>query len=313
VRRGTANFDRITVKIYKDNTARLEALKAGEFDLMRFFSAGRLGAARQRQALHTGELVKGEFKHRLPTGFQSYVLNTRKRQAARTCACARRWAWRGLRVDEPADVLQRLPAGERPVWQHRLRGHGLPGAAKNWRCWSPGASTCPPRLWPHDGAAAHRWRLVACAPTCAARRPAQGRLGGGRRAAQRKGQAIHVLEYMDSNEGGARVVTPWMRNLEKLGITLRFRPVDFALYQQRLQKFDFDITSLAYQGTHNPGQEYADLFGSKAADTEDSGNLRRREEPRRGRLVSRMTGARTKAELLPACRALERIIATATT
>ena len=29
VRRGTANFDRITVKIYKDNTARLEALKAG--------------------------------------------------------------------------------------------------------------------------------------------------------------------------------------------------------------------------------------------------------------------------------------------
>ena len=40
VKRGTANFDRITVKIYKDNTARLEALKAGEFDLMRFFSAG---------------------------------------------------------------------------------------------------------------------------------------------------------------------------------------------------------------------------------------------------------------------------------
>ncbi|MDP3131328.1 MAG: ABC transporter substrate-binding protein, partial [Burkholderiaceae bacterium] len=40
VRRGTANFDRVTVKIYKDNTARLEALKAGEFDAMRFFSAG---------------------------------------------------------------------------------------------------------------------------------------------------------------------------------------------------------------------------------------------------------------------------------
>jgi microcin C transport system substrate-binding protein len=60
-----------------------------------------------------------------------------------------------------------------------------------------------------------------------------------------KGQAM-VLEYMDSNEGGVRtVVTPWMRSLEKLGITLRFRSVDFALYQQRLQKFDFDITSMA--------------------------------------------------------------------
>lgn len=61
-----------------------------------------------------------------------------------------------------------------------------------------------------------------------------------------------------------------MRNLEKLGITLKFRSVDFALYQQRLQKFDFDITSFAFPGTHNPGQEYADLFGSKAASTEDS-------------------------------------------
>jgi hypothetical protein len=82
-----------------------------------------------------------------------------------------------------------------------------------------------------------------------------------------------VLEYMDSNEGGVRTVSPWMRNLEKLGITLKFRSVDFALYQERLQKFDFDITSIAYQGTNNPGQEFADLFGSKAADTEDSGNF----------------------------------------
>jgi microcin C transport system substrate-binding protein len=28
------------VKIYRDSTAQLEALKAGEFDLMQFFSAG---------------------------------------------------------------------------------------------------------------------------------------------------------------------------------------------------------------------------------------------------------------------------------
>jgi ABC-type transport system substrate-binding protein len=50
VRRGTHNFDRITVKIYKDNTARLEALKAGEFDMMRFYLRRRLGAAGERQA-----------------------------------------------------------------------------------------------------------------------------------------------------------------------------------------------------------------------------------------------------------------------
>ena len=104
------------------------------------------------------------------------------------------------------------------------------------------------------------------------------------------------------------MVTPWARNLEKIGVQLSFRPVDFALYQQRLQKFEFDVSSLAYQGTHSPGQEYADIFGSKAADIEDSGNLSGVKSPAIDALVTAMTGAKTKAELLPACRALERVV-----
>jgi microcin C transport system substrate-binding protein len=118
-----------------------------------------------------------------------------------------------------------------------------------------------------------------------------------------------VLEYLDSNEVGARVIAPWSRNLEKIGVKLVFRPVDFALYQQRLQKFEFDITSLAYAGTHNPGQEFADLFGSKAADLENSGNHSGIKNPAVDALVARMVGAKSKAELLPACRALDRVIA----
>jgi hypothetical protein len=77
-----------------------------------------------------------------------------------------------------------------------------------------------------------------------------------------------TLEYLDSKEGGVRTVSPWMRNLEKLGIALNFATVDFALYQQRLDRFDFDITTINFPGTNNPGQQYADLFGSKAAETE---------------------------------------------
>lgn len=122
-----------------------------------------------------------------------------------------------------------------------------------------------------------------------------------------QGKAFEI-EYLDSNEGSARVVTPWARNLEKLGIQLNFRPVDFALYQQRLQKFEFDITSMAYGGTHNPGQEYADIFGAAAADIEDSGNLSGVKSPAVDALISKMTSAKTKTELLPACRALERVI-----
>ncbi|MBQ5459238.1 MAG: ABC transporter substrate-binding protein, partial [Rhodocyclaceae bacterium] len=78
VQRGSFNFARITVKIYRDGTARLEAFKAGEFDLMQVFSAGDWARRMTGKRFASGELVKGEFSHKLPTGFQSYVLNSRR-------------------------------------------------------------------------------------------------------------------------------------------------------------------------------------------------------------------------------------------
>ena len=309
VKRGSHNFERITVKIYKDNTARLEALKAGEFDLMRFFSAGDWARRVNGRRFDSGELVKVELRHRLPSGFQSYVLNTRRER------------FKDVRVRQALGLALDYEWMNRQMFYNayqRVNGlfgntdcqaSGLPQTQEltllePWRAELPaaifGPMTVPPRT---DGASTLRGNL----------RQAQALLkdagwavrDGALRNA--RGEAM-VIEYLDSNEGGARVVTPWARNLEKLGIKLSFRPVDFALYQQRLQKFEFDITSLAYGGTHNPGQEYADLFGSKAADTEDSGNMSGIKSAAVDDLIRQMTSARSRAELLPACRALERVI-----
>jgi len=309
VRRGTANFDHITVKIYRDGTARLEALKAGEFDLMRFFSAGDWARRVNGKRFDTGELVKKEFRHRLPTGFQSYVLNTR------------RDLFKDVRVRQALGLALDYEWMNRQLFYNayqRVNGlfgntdcaaSGRPDAAElallaPWRSVLPdavfGLMTVPPRTDPPSSLRANLRQAQALLKSAG-----WTVQGGVLRNAQ--GRAFEI-EYLDSNEGSARVVTPWARNLEKLGITLKFRPVDFALYQQRLQKFEFDITSLAYGGTHNPGQEYADLFGSKAADQEDSGNMSGLKSPGVDALNGRMTAAKSKAELLPACRALDRVI-----
>ncbi len=309
VRLGTANFDRITVKIYKDNTARLEALKAGEFDLMRFFSAGDWARRVNGRKFDTGELVKVEFKHSLPSGFQSYVLNTRRPFLS------------DVRVREALGLAFDFEWMNRQMFYgayQRVNGlfgntacaaKGLPSAEElallePWRGQVPdsvfGPMTVPPRT---DGDSSLRGNLRKA-------RALLSEAGWSVRDGQlrnAKGDP-YVVEYLDSSESGARVVTPWARNLEKIGITLQYRQVDFALYQQRLQKFDFDITSLAYQGTQNPGQEYADLFGSAAADIEDSGNMSGVKSKAIDALVKRMTSARSKEQLLPACRALERVV-----
>ena len=314
VRRGTANFDRINVKIYKDNTARLEALKAGEFDLMAFYSAGDWARRVNGKRFDTGELVKGEFQHKLPTGFQSYVLNTRRPllqdvRVRQALGLAVDYEWmnrqmfynsyqrvRGL-FGNTSCAATGMPSAEELALMTPWRGK-IPDAAF-------GPADEPPRTdRPHDPAVGGLRENLRRAQKLLADAGWTVQNGTLRNA---QGQPF-VLEYLDSNEGGARVVTPWMRNLEKLGITLRFRPVDFALYQQRLQKFDFDVTTIAYAGTANPGQEYADLFGSQAADTEDSGNLAGVKSPAVDAILSHMVSAKTQPDYLAACHALERVI-----
>ena len=314
VRRGTANFDRILVKIYRDNTARLEALKAGEFDLMAFYSAGDWARRVNGKRFDSGELVKGEFQHKLPTGFQSYVLNTRRPllqdvrvREALGLAVDYEWMNRQMFYNSYTRVsglfgntscaASGLPSAEELALMDPLRGQ-IPAAAF-------GIAYTPPRTdQPKDPAVGGLRENLRRAQQLLAEAGWTVQSGTLRNA---QGQAF-VLEYLDSNEGGARVVTPWMRNLEKLGITLRFRPVDFALYQQRLQKFDFDITTIAYAGTANPGQEYADLFGSQAADTEDSGNLAGVKSAAVDSIISLMVSAKTEAQYRAACRTLDRVI-----
>ena len=310
VRRGMANFDRVTVKIYKDNTARLEALKAGEFDLMRFFSAGDWARRVKGKRFDSGELVKVEFEHRLPAGFQSFVINTRRDK------------FKDPRVREALGLAMDFEWMNRQLFYNAYRrvvglfgntdcqASGQPDAAElallaPWRGQIPaqafGPMAQPPRT---DGSNSLRGNLRRARDLLA--EAGWTIQEGVLRNAQ--GQPF-VIEYLDSNEAGARVVTPWARSLEKLGIRLNFRPVDFALYQQRLQRFDFDVTTIAYGGTHSPGQEYADLFGSKAAVTEDSGNLTGMSSPAVDELIGRMVAAKTREEFLPACRALERVVA----
>ena len=309
VRRGMANFDRITVKIYKDNTAKLEALKAGEFDLMRFFSAGDWARRVTGKKFDSGELVKGEFKHRLPSGFQSYVINVRRDKfkdvrVRQALGLALDYEWMNRQMFYKA--YQRVNG---LFGNTNCQASGLPGPdelalLEPWRGQIPdavfGPASAPPRT---DGDSSLRENLRRARELLqqAGWEVKDGVLRNAR------GEAM-VIEYLDSNEGGARVVSPWARNLEKLGIQINHRAVDFALYQQRLNRFEFDLTSIAYAGTHNPGQEFADMFGSKAALTEDSGNLAGVSSPAVDAIIARMTSAKTKAGLLPACRALERVI-----
>ena len=229
VRRGTSNFDRITVKIYKDNTARLEALKAGEFDLMRFFSAGDWARRVNGKKFDSGELVKAEFKHRLPSGFQSYVLNTRREilkdvRVRQALGLAFDYEWMNRQMFY--NSYQRVNG---LFGNTDCQAKGLPDAQElavmePWRKDIPAAAFGPMTQAPRtegDSSLRGNLRQALALLKSAGWEVRDGAL----RNAQ--GKAFE-MEFLDTRDDGARVVTPWIRNLEKIGIKLNFRAVDFA-------------------------------------------------------------------------------------
>jgi microcin C transport system substrate-binding protein len=144
--------------------------------------------------------VKGEFKHKLPDGFQSYVLNLRLPKF-RTAACAMAlelamdYEWMNRQMFYGA--YQRVKG---VFGNTDCEANGLP-SPRNWPCWSPCAQACRRGFRPHgvpprtDGPSLrdNLRRRAALLP-----RPAGNPR---RRAAQCQGRAL-VLEYLDSNEGG---------------------------------------------------------------------------------------------------------------
>jgi microcin C transport system substrate-binding protein len=314
VNRGLHNFDKITIKIYKDSTARLEGLKAGEFDFMQSYSSSEWVRRVAGKRFDNGLLTKREFKHSLPTGFQSYVINVRRDK------------FKDVRVREALGLaLDFNWLNSRMAYRQLERVNGLFG---NTDCRATGVPTeqelalMEPFKKDIPTAA---FGAMTQPPNSSSKEPETQELRNNLKKAvsllkdagwsvkdglmrDAKGQALTV-EYLDSSEGGLRSHAALIRNLQKIGIEVKPKIVDFALYQTRLQKFDYDMITLAFPGSNNPGQEYREMFGSKEVDVEAGQNYSGIKNPAVDALVDRMVAAQNKAELLPACRALERVIA----
>ena len=72
------NFDRITIKYFKDQIVSVEAFKAGEFDFMAVNIAKQWQRDLDGRPLRNGTLVKKLFPHKNNAGMQGFVFNTRK-------------------------------------------------------------------------------------------------------------------------------------------------------------------------------------------------------------------------------------------
>lgn len=309
VRRGMFNFDQITVRIYKDGTAKLEGFKAGEFDFNQEFVSRDWARAYNGKRFASGELVKRLFVNGFPYGFQVHVFNLRSpkfqdirvRQAL-NLAFDFEWMNRQLFYGSYKRIHDYFGGGD-------FEATGVPGSDE-LALLEPLRSKLSPAVFgsmpappstdpPHSlrGNLRQARELLAAAGWVY-------RDGALRNA---KGQPFQI-EYIESREVGLRTLAPWLRALEKLGIQVDYRPMDFAIYQERLRKFQFDMCGVRIPGSNSPGNELWDMFGSKAAQTEDSNNLWGIADPAVDALIDRLVTAGTRPQAVAAGKALDRVL-----
>ena len=308
-RKGQFNFDRISFKIYLDETSRFEGLKAGEFDFLREFISRNWARQYTGRQFTSGELIKRAFENRNPGDFQGYVFNLRKPK------------FQDVRVRKAIGLAMDFE------WMNRQLFYGLykrvNGYFPNSEFHAEGLpkpdeltllAPLRPRLKPE---------VFGPAPVSPGTTP-PGSLRENLRQAQAllreagwvyrdgalrnaQGEAF-TMEFLNDQPSLVRIVGPFQKALEKLGITMTYRIVDFSLGKQKMDAFDFDVTTLRLPGSTAPGGELLELFGSKAAETPGSSNVWGIADPAVDALLQKVVTATTRPQLGAAMRALDRVL-----
>lgn len=308
-RRGMFNFDRVTFKYYRDSTVALEAFKAGEFEFISVFNSKQWARDYQGPKFDDGRIRKAKFEHRNNAGMQAFVFNLRRplfqdKRVRRAISLAFdfRWANEHLFYGQYARCDSYFSNSE-------LAAEGLPGAAEL-------ALLEPHREQLPEAVFTEAWRPPTTAPPHGLREnlvKAKALLneagwhyrdGALRNADGRPFRFQMVL----SQKGFERICAPFARNLRKLGIDMEYRTVDSAVYQRRIDTFDFDMTVEVYPQSQSPGNELMSMFHSSSADQEGSRNTSGIANPVVDALIEEIIYAEDREALVTASRALDRVL-----
>ncbi|MDB5778411.1 MAG: extracellular solute-binding protein family 5, partial [Polaromonas sp.] len=234
-RKGQFNFDRISFKIYLDETSRFEGLKAGEFDFLREFISRNWARQYTGKPFTSGELVKRAFENRNPGDFQGYVFNLRNPK------------FQDVRVRRAIGLAMDFE------WMNRQLFYGLykrvNGYFPNSEFHAEGLPKPDEQALLEPLRAQLKPEVFGAVPVSPSTEP-PGSLRENLRQAQAllreagwtyrdgalrnsKGEAF-TMEFLNDQPSLVRIVGPFQKALEKLGITLTYRIVDFSLGKQKM-------------------------------------------------------------------------------
>jgi microcin C transport system substrate-binding protein len=309
VNRGRGNFDEIRIEYFRDRTASLEAIRAGIVDLREEFTSRDWATGYNIPAVKEGRLIKLTLPDETPGGAQGFFLNTRRPKLAdvrvrRALDLAFDFEWTNK------NMFYGLYSRTESFFENSdMKAEGKP-SPEELALLEPFRDKLPPEVFgePYrppvsDGSGADR-RLLREAGKLLDE--AGYTVKDGKRV-NAKGEVLEI-EYLFTDPVSERIAGAYQKSLGLIGVILIPRRVDPAQYERRTKAFDFDMTTRRYRMSLTPGIELQNMWDSRQASVDGSGNLSGIQNPAIDALIEKIVLAKSRKELVTAARAIDRVL-----
>jgi microcin C transport system substrate-binding protein len=309
VNRGRYNFDTIRFEYYRDRAVGLEAFKARAYDLREEFTSKSWATEYDVPAVREGKIVKLTLPDGRPSGAQGFFLNMRREKFADS------------RVRKALDYAFDFEWTNKALFfglyirtasyfeNSDLKAEGKPSDAE-LALLEPFRDKLPPEVFgePYtppvtDGSGRFRPSIREASRLLD---EAGWKLDGGVRK-NAKGEILEC-EFLIDDPVTERIVGPYAGRLSDLGVKATLRRVDPTQVQERLRRYDFDISTQRYSLSQTPGPEVRAFWNSEAGKEDGSYNLSGIADPVVDVLIDKVLAAKSRDELRTACRALDRVL-----
>ncbi|MEZ0281723.1 extracellular solute-binding protein [Methyloceanibacter sp.] len=311
VNRGMWNFDEVRFDYYRDDTVALESFKAGNLDYRQETSAKSWATSYDFPAVRNRFVKLQEIELRRSQPMQGFVLNLRRPQfqdrrvrQAFNLAFDFEWANKNLFYGKYERVGSYFQNSELAAPAELPQGREL-------EILNEVKDGVPPEVFTE----VHKNPLNATTDDARNNlrkaamllKEAGWEIKNGVLTNKETGQQMKV-EFLLVSPMFERLVQPYLRNLERLGIKGALRLVDSAQYTRRINVFDYDIVVGNFAQSDSPGNEQRDFWGTESADRQGSTNLIGIKDAAIDKLIDKVIFAKDREELVAATRALDRVL-----
>ncbi len=310
VSKGLYNFDLIEYSYFGDRTIAFEAFKAGKIDFFEVYSSKRWATEFTFKAFSSGKVKQKIVPEKSVKYMQAFVFNTRREKfkspelrQALNYVFDFEWSNKNLFYNQYARLSSYFDDTE-------LAAKGLP-EGKELQILNEVKDQIPAEVFTKEYKS----------PVNGNSQNFRTNLRQALRLLKKAGWEIKnkvlinpktgkqlTIDFLVLSPAMERVILPYIKNLERLGVKASVQKADITTYKRRLDTFDFDMIVTQFGQSFSPGNEQRYYWGSASADQNGSRNFIGIKNPAIDKLIDKIIFAKDRPELVAATKALDRVL-----